>query len=272
VAISATATTGYTFDSFTVQTSSGATPNYYTTNPMTLTMAEDMIIYALFKGSSTTNTQHLLSVEAPYPTGEGTVQLIPSPVSGPQPGSGAASCYYTSGTKISATATPTSSGYVFDYWIVTTAGVSSRVTVNLLSISMNADTELRAFFKLGSSTQTSFAIVVDQPIGGIVSLSGGSQIGDVYIFSPGATTSVTFTPLEGYKLDHSVLTPSRGSPISITQKNYTFLVNDDFTLNAVFTSTTIPPTPTSSKNLILLAGAALILIGIMGLLSGGKRR
>jgi hypothetical protein len=123
VTLTATPASGYAFDHW----SGGTSGN---TSKITVTMDSDKDITAYFEtgGSPPTDTYTLTTYVSP--SGAGSV----SPPGG----------QYESGEQVTLTAYP-ASGYTFDHWSGSASGTASSIT-----ITMNSDKSLTAYFKTGT--------------------------------------------------------------------------------------------------------------------------
>ena len=161
VTVTATATTGYVFSSWTGDLTG-------TANPGTITMNGNKTVIAVF----TTPTQYTLTVVA-SPSNGGSVTKSPNQSS------------YASGTVVTLTATP-ASGYSFTRWEGDLTGTTSPAT-----ITMNGNKTVTAVFT--GPTQYTLTVAASPSNGGSVTKSPNQTQ-----YASGTSVTLTATPASGY--------------------------------------------------------------------------
>jgi hypothetical protein len=188
VTLTATPADGYYF--------AGWSGGYGTTNPLTITVNDDISITATFE--AVPPEQHTVTVTV---VGSGTVTKNPN------------ASTYDEGTQVTLTATP-ADGYYFAGW---SGGYG---TTNPLTITVNSDIAITATFEALPPEQHSVNVTI----------SGSGTVTknpDALTYDEGSQVTLTATPADGYYFAGWSGGYGTTNPLTIT-------VNDDISITATF--------------------------------------
>ena len=214
-----------------------------------------------------------------YPVAGGTVSQGGTTLSG------GTSYNYTDGTTLSFLATPSSTSFLFNQWLVVTAAGPYTSTTNPLSITLNAAVDGNNYYIEATfgpeipvpagttiNTATDAIVVVLAGIGGTVSPAPGT-----YALASASSFALTATPLSGWTFDHWIIggTPmnDHGSySFTDTPTNNPYTVTEGYgntySYQPVFSpiSTSTSPTPTISE---FSTASAIIIAAILVIVAFG---
>ena len=181
-------------------------------NPITVRMTKSLTLKAWFKPVSPPPQTFLLTISV---SGNGTTD--------PAPGSYS----HTAGTQVTVTAIPYTN-YKFVKWKLTWSGGSSESTSNPITLTMDRDYTLVAFFEPITPKVT---LTIATTTGGTTTPAPGT-----YQYNKGSQVTVTAIPDSGYQFDYWNVngTKNTSNPITLT-------LNTDVTLTAYFKSVAPPP-------------------------------
>jgi len=180
-----------------------------TTNPLTITMDGNKTITATFSGGGGGGTTYTLTVTV-SPTGGGTVTKNPNKTS------------YTSGERVTLTATP-ASGYAFVNW---TEGTNVLGTDATLSITMTSNRTITANFQQVQAGQYTVTVLINPAGAGSVTKNPNQTS-----YTAGTQVTLTATANTGYTFS------SWSGDATGTTPTTTITVTKNMTVTANFTST-----------------------------------